>query len=76
VWRAERAALLPRVAFSSGCFFKAGQLPAAASDSDVFVMRQILHDWPDRDALKLLRQVRLSCCGLVGRVWQALWQTL
>jgi hypothetical protein len=58
-WSSKRKALVPRMSFSGGSFFDAGKVPAACSDSDVFTMRQILHDWSDADSLKILKQVRL-----------------
>jgi hypothetical protein len=58
-WLSKRKALLSRMSFSGGSFFDAGKIPAAASNSDVFTMRQILHDWSDADSLNILKQVRI-----------------
>jgi hypothetical protein len=62
VWAQERAPLLQRMAFTAGSFFEAGAIPSASSNRDVFVMRQILHDWPDAECVKLLKQVRSRGC--------------
>lgn len=45
--------------FSKGSFFEAGQVPAAVSHSDVYAMRQILHDWSDAEGIRILKQVGL-----------------
>ena len=55
---ADRRALLPRMAFASGDFFRPGSLPTAEGGGALFIMRQILHDWPDADALRILRSTR------------------
>lgn len=65
-WSAKRKALLPSISFSSGSFFDAGKIPAATSNSDVFTLRQILHDWSDADSLKILKQVRGSMNVMSG----------
>merc|ERR1712224_975023 len=46
-----------KVTFESGSFFDSVPM---AKDGDAFVMRYILHDWSDEDALKILKNVRKS----------------
>ncbi|KAF8068171.1 sfmM3 [Scenedesmus sp. PABB004] len=55
-----RAALLPRMSFTPGSFFDAGVLPPSVGAGDVYVMRQILHDWSDADSLRILKGVRAA----------------
>jgi hypothetical protein len=57
----QHPSLLPRVSFVGGSFLEEGQVPAAQGDGEVFVLRQILHDWSDADCIKILKQV-----GVVG----------
>ncbi|KAI8476834.1 MAG: O-methyltransferase-domain-containing protein [Monoraphidium minutum] len=61
-WAEEpgRAALAARAGFAGGSFFDAGAIPRADGDRDVYVMREILHDWSDADALRILREVRAA----------------
>ena len=64
-WEAapERAGLLPRMSFVSGDFFKPETLPKAEGGGTVYMMRQILHDWPDAETLEILRSVRVAMGG-------------
>ena len=39
-------------------FFEAQ--PALPSTPDVFLLRQVIHDWSDKYAIKILKQLRLS----------------
>jgi hypothetical protein len=57
VWCDKHGSLLSRMSFTEGSFFEPGQVPAAASHSDVFAMRQILHDWSDAEGIRILKQV-------------------
>ncbi len=45
------------MSFSEGSFFEKGKVPAADSNSCVYTMRQILHDWSDADGINILKQV-------------------
>lgn len=65
-WSSQRKPLLRRMSFSSGSFFEPGKVPAAASNSEVFTMRQILHDWSDADSVKILKQVRAAIGSFTG----------
>lgn len=62
VWGDQYSSLLSRMAFSEGSFFDEGKVPAADSNSCVYAMRQILHDWSDADGIAILKQV--CCCQL------------
>lgn len=55
----EFASAAPRVALESGTFFDAGTIPAGR-DGDAFFMRYILHDWPEKESLAILRNVRTA----------------
>ena len=60
-WQQAHAELLPRAEFVGGSFFKPGRIPAAsAGGSDLFVLRQILHDWSDTACGSILRALRES----------------
>lgn len=43
----------------AGSFFETGSLPAA-KDGDAFLMRYILHDWPTKDVVTILKNVRVA----------------
>lgn len=58
VWGDQHPSIMPRISFTEGSFFEADQIPAATSNSDVFTMRQILHDWSDEDGISILKKVR------------------
>lgn len=64
MWCDKYSTLLSRVSFTEGSFFDKGKVPAADSNSTVFTMRQILHDWSDADCISILKQVR----GLAAHV--------
>jgi hypothetical protein len=62
---ARRAALADRVAFLPGSFFDASTIPTAASLAPagadacaappvVYILRDIVHDWPDEDVVRML----------------------
>lgn len=53
----DRAGVADRVRVESGSFFES--VPAGA---DAYVMRRILHDWPDEEAVAILR-----CCRAAMR---------
>lgn len=58
VWCDKYGSLLCRMSFAEGSFFEGGKVPPASSHSNVFAMRQILHDWSDTDSISILKQVR------------------
>lgn len=47
--------LLPRIEFLAGSFFES--VPAGA---DAYLLKHILHDWPDADCLRILRSIRAA----------------
>jgi len=52
--------LLNRTKLVGGDFFKAATKPKAApAGRDVYVMRGVLHDWPDTKAQQILDNVRV-----------------
>ena len=51
--RVARAGFADRVEFAEGSFFD--RMPAGA---DGYVLCRVLHNWPDEDALRLLRRIR------------------
>ena len=60
-WQQAHAELLPRAEFVGGSFFEPGRIPAAsAGGSNLFVLRQILHDWSDTACSSILRALRAS----------------
>ena len=60
-WSTQHADLLSsrRVEFVPGSFLAPGDLPAAA-DGDVFFLRHIVHDWPDKETATILRNLRTA----------------
>ena len=60
-WKAKRSALLGRTDFVGGDFFDAATLPAPAAGSrDVYMLRNVLHDWNDAKTLHILRSLRTN----------------
>ena len=58
-WKDRRAALLNRTDFIGGDFFNAPTLPKAdPAGRDVYMLRAILHDWPDAKASQILVNLR------------------
>ena len=57
---ADRRALAPRVSFARGDFFVPSTVPAAKAPGACYILRQILHDWPDDSALLILRSIRAA----------------
>jgi hypothetical protein len=53
----ERAGVGARCAVAAGSFFDGGAVPEGA---DVYVLKNILHDWGDADAARILRRVRAA----------------
>ena len=51
-----------RVELKGGSFFEASDIPLA-QDGDVFYMRYILHDWPTKESLSILKNVRAAMGG-------------
>ena len=50
------SAIKSRVQFMGHDFFK----PQTVTDAHVYFLRMIIHDWPDRDALVILNQLRVA----------------
>jgi SAM-dependent methyltransferase len=55
-----------RVAFEAGSFLNASSFPPLR-DGDVLLLRNILHDWTDVDAVRILRVLRVSGHMCAGR---------
>ena len=58
----EFASAADRVELRGGSFFEAADIPRAR-DGDAFYMRYILHDWPTKETLAILRNVRAAMGG-------------
>lgn len=58
LWAKENSDLIERVEFVAGSFFDDGAIPAALGPRDVYMLRNILHDWDDPKAALILRSVR------------------
>jgi hypothetical protein len=50
----DEAALGERIEFVEGSFFE------SVPKGDVYVLSTILHDWPDEDAVRILRTIRAT----------------
>ncbi len=50
--------MLHRVQFEAGDFFKASSLPTPPPGNTAYVLRNVLHDWPDAEAVMILKAVR------------------
>lgn len=60
VWREKRPKLAGRAQLVGGSFFDKGAIPAARNSSDVYILRVVLHDWHDDEALAILKNVRAA----------------
>jgi hypothetical protein len=58
----EFASAAGRVELQGGSFFEAADIPRA-QDGDAFYMRYILHDWPTKETLTILKNVRAAMGG-------------
>jgi hypothetical protein len=65
IWEREHADLLPRVQLLPGDMFDAATVPAppAESSSTAYVLRNILHDWPDAECISILKAIRSRQAG-------------
>eukprot|EP00884_Botryococcus_braunii_P005208 jgi/Botrbrau1/14689/Bobra.0108s0045.1 len=65
VWNsnADSANLLNRIEFASGDFFDTATLPRPKGQSNAYIMRQILHDWNDKDCVRILKSLRQAMAG-------------
>ncbi|EGX97263.1 hydroxyindole O-methyltransferase, putative [Cordyceps militaris CM01] len=78
----EDAGVRDRITFAEHDFFE----PQPVEEADVYLLRQILHDWPDADATKILQNIStvmrpdarimimdsaLPLPGTIGRVHEA-----
>ena len=60
-WKAKRSALLGRTEFVGGDFFKAATLPSPAPTlRDVYMLRNVLHDWTDAKTTDILHSLRMT----------------
>jgi 6-hydroxytryprostatin B O-methyltransferase len=50
--------MLNRTSFVGGDFFQPETIPKAKGKGDVYLLRLVLHDWPDADAVRILSSVR------------------
>ena len=57
---ADKHGLGPRVSFVSGDFLTPSTLPTTKATGTCYILRQILHDWPDDKALAILRSIRTA----------------
>ena len=60
VWAKDNQDLLERVQFVGGSFFDSGAIPAAQGANDVYILRNILHDWDDQRSAEILRSLRTA----------------
>ncbi|CAL5225407.1 g8219 [Coccomyxa viridis] len=62
VWQedASRLALAGRISFVAGDFFKPETLPCAQSKKTAWILRQICHDWPDEETVRILSSIRAA----------------
>lgn len=56
-WSKKDGAASARLEFSSGDFFEADTVPTVGS-GEVAVLRNVLHDWPEEDCVRILSNVR------------------
>jgi ubiquinone/menaquinone biosynthesis C-methylase UbiE len=54
----DDAGVADRVEVVGGSFFD--ELPAAAAGKDLYVLKAVLHNWPDQPSLEILRHVRAA----------------
>lgn len=54
--RSEHPALAPRIKFMKGDFFGT----QSVVDGDVYLLRMIIHDWPDVEAMKILTNLKAA----------------
>jgi hypothetical protein len=55
----ERAKVGPLASVLDRCAFQSGDMFASVPDkADAYIMKHIIHDWPDADCLKILRACR------------------
>eukprot|EP00884_Botryococcus_braunii_P019163 jgi/Botrbrau1/5930/Bobra.0366s0104.1 len=58
IWQdPSKRSLLSRTTFVAGDFFKPETLPKARGKGDLYLLRLILHDWSDEEAIKILASV-------------------
>ena len=76
---AAHPALPARVSHAAGSFFDAASVPRAGGEGErvAYVLRDILHDWPDEDCVRILSALREAMGGsgrhrvaVVGRMLQ------
>lgn len=61
IWSEGHPELLPRVELVAGDMFDAATLPSPPLGSrTAYVLRNILHDWPDADCIRILKAIRSS----------------
>lgn len=76
LWSSSYPHLLPRVELVPGDMFDAATVPSPPADSSctAYVLRNILHDWPDAECINILKAIRSSVAraqangGAGGRV--------
>lgn len=57
-WQMKHAGLLDRTRFESCDFLTAGKLPSPEQHHEAYVLRDILHDWSDDEAITILKNIR------------------
>ena len=58
IWSEENADLAPKVNFVNGSMLDADTIPPSESDSDLFMIRNVLHNWKDDQVIDILRNLR------------------
>ncbi|MEC7242024.1 MAG: methyltransferase [Myxococcota bacterium] len=58
-WSERDDSVSQRIAFSEGSFFEEHTIPKIGED-EVYVLRNVLHDWPDEESLQILKNLRQS----------------
>ena len=59
LWSQRDDSVSQRIDFSEGSFFEEHTIPRIG-EGEVYVLRNVLHDWPDEESLQILRNLRQS----------------
>ena len=65
-WSNRDDSVSERIEFSQGSFFDDQTIPKVGKD-EAYVLRNVLHDWPDKESLEILKNLRQSM-GAEGRL--------
>jgi C-methyltransferase len=58
-WSQREDSISQRIEFSEGSFFEEHTIPQIG-EGEAFVLRNVLHDWPDEESRQILRNLRQS----------------